>query len=91
METRLSVAELERDVEGALERVRDGGRVVVERDGAPIAVIEPPTSPVSTSVTSWRELAERLRDVPSPDDEFAADLEAIRAAQQPAPMPEWPD
>lgn len=88
METTLTVAELERNLKAALERVRDGARVVVERDGQAIAVIGPPEP---TSGITWRELAEALRDVPPLDDEFAKDIAAIRAAQQPVRIPEWPD
>lgn len=36
------------------------------------------------------ELAARLREIPSPDDKFADDLEAIQASQPLAGKPEWP-
>ncbi len=91
METKLSVADLERDGEAALERVRGGGRVVVERDGEPVAVLAPPAPADPKPVTSWRELAELLHHLPPLDDGFAADLAAIRAEQPLACFPEWPD
>ena len=91
METTLSIAELEHDLAAALERVRGGERVVVVRDGEPIAVIAPPPNPAARPIGTWRELAERLRTVPPPDGEFAADLEEIQATQPPMQIIEWSD
>lgn len=88
METTLSVEDLERDVAAALARVRDGGRVVVERDGEPIAVLVP-ASPRPD--LAWAGLASLLQSLPWPDPEFANDLKAIHAAQGVAEFPEWPD
>lgn len=88
MGTKLSVTELATDIAGALERVRRGERLAIERNGQVVAVIIPP-DPIPG--VTWRALAAALRDVPPLDDEFAADIAAIRAAQPPAGFPEWPD
>lgn len=88
MDTKLSVAELEAELEEVLERVREGARIVVERDGRAIAMLVPPEPKPGITL---RELAEALRDLPPLDDDFAKDLAEIRAAQQPARIPEWPD
>lgn len=88
MVTKVSVTELATALTDTRERVRRGERVAVERDGLVVAVIVPP-DPAPT--ITWRVLAEALRDVPPLDDEFADDLAAIRAAQQPARVPEWPN
>ncbi len=87
METTLTEAELEAGLRDALERVRGGERVVVERDGQAIAVIGPPPKPGIT----WAELVDALRDVPPLDDDFAQDIADIRATQRPMRVPEWPD
>ena len=88
METRVSVAELETDLADALERVRGGERVVVERDGQAIAMIVPPEP--KPGIT-WGEFVALIHRLEWPDEDFAADLEAIHAAQPPATAPEWPD
>lgn len=88
METTLSVAELESDLADALERVRGGARVVVERDGRAIAVIVPPEPKPGITLA---ELAAALAHLPPLDDDFAADVRAARATLGPAEIPEWPD
>ena len=88
METKLSVAELEADLADALDRVRGGERVVVERDGQAIAVIVPPEPKPGITLA---ELAAALADLPPLDDDFAADIEAARAFLKPAEIPERPD
>ncbi len=80
METKLSVAELEQDVEAALERVRGGGRVVVERDGEPVAVILPL---VPERDLTWAEFVVLMQGAPRPDAGYADDLEAVQAEQEP--------
>jgi len=88
VETTLSVAELEHDVGAALERVRGGERVVVERDGEPIAMIVPP--PPRADLT-WGEFVALLEAAPRPDPGFADDLADVQANQGLAEFPEWPD
>ncbi len=88
METKLSVAELERDVEAALECVRGGGRVVVERNGEALAVI---VSPAPAPELTWGEFVALIQKAPQPDAGFADDLEAIQAEQGLVELPEWPD
>lgn len=75
-------SELETDLRDVLARVRDGARVVVERDGTAIAVIVPPTSDPPRGITG-RELAARLRGLRMPGDGFADDIESTRAAVVP--------
>ncbi len=88
METTLTEAELEVGLREALERVRGGERVVIKRDGEPIATLVPTTPPRGVTL---REIIDRVGDLKMPGDGFADDLEAIHAAQGRARIPEWPD
>ena len=88
METTLTEAELEAGLRDALERVRSGERVVVERDGQAIAVIAPPKP--RPGITG-REILARLGDLRMPGDGYADDIEAARADLAPAVPPAWPD
>ncbi len=60
---------------------------IVERDGEPVAALEP-VEPAK-SVT-FAELFKLLSELPPPDDRFADDLEAIQASQSVTPIPKWP-
>lgn len=82
METKLTESELETDLRDVLDQVRGGARVVVERDGAAIAMIVPPASEPRRGVTG-RELAARLRGIRMPGDGFGDDIESARAALLP--------
>lgn len=88
METKISPTELAKRLTDILERVRGGERIVVERDGEPIATI---TSSIGRPGITARELVARVGDLGMPGDGFADDLEAIQAAQRPVSSPEWPD
>ncbi len=88
METTLSIDELKADIGAALDRVLDGERVIVERDGLPIALIVPPER---GKVRTWSEIVALVRAAPRPDPGFADDLEAIQNGQGPAEFPEWRD
>jgi antitoxin (DNA-binding transcriptional repressor) of toxin-antitoxin stability system len=68
-----------------LNRVAAGEEVEVTRSGAPVATIGPPKARLMS--------AERFRSVlasaPPPDDDFADDVRAARAAIGP-PRDPWP-
>jgi antitoxin (DNA-binding transcriptional repressor) of toxin-antitoxin stability system len=85
---RLSVADLAESLMDVLERAQGGEQIAVERDGEVIATIGPPGG---ESGATLRELAIALTRLPPLDDEFEADIEAVRANQRPARIPEWPD
>ncbi len=91
METKISPHDLAEGLDDILSRVRDGGeRFVVELDGGTLAVI---AAMVQQPGLTWGEfLATYHTNWPRPDDQFADDLEAIRASQPPVPEPSaWPD
>jgi prevent-host-death family protein len=88
MEQTITATELARSLSDLLSRVRyRGERFIIDRNGEPTAALVPVEAPISIT---WRELAERLGDLPSPGADFADDLEAIQASQSPiGPIP-WP-
>lgn len=84
----LSIGELETSLSEVLERVRDGERYAIERDGEVIASLGPAIEQPGITLAEFVAL---LRDAPRPDDRFADDLEAIQASQGKVEFPEWPD
>jgi prevent-host-death family protein len=88
MTTRITATELARGLSDILNRVKyKGERFVIERNGEPVAVLQPCDQ---DKTMTFRELAELLRTLPRPDDRFADDLEAIQAEQSRTPPVEWP-
>jgi len=86
---RMTVADLATNLVEVLERVRDGERIEIERDGEVIATIGPPN--VKSGIT-WGEFLASYHERPRPDDRFADDLEAILAEREMInEPPEWPD
>jgi prevent-host-death family protein len=80
METRITATELAKSLSDILNRVRyRGERFRIERNGEPIATLVP-AAPVSGDMTMGKLVA-LLKDLPSPDEDFADDLEAIHSSQ----------
>ena len=86
METRITATELARSLSDILNRIQyRGERFVVERNGKPIATINPSL----TSAITWSELLDRLGDLALPGEGFADDLEKIQSAQPTVGRPKW--
>jgi antitoxin (DNA-binding transcriptional repressor) of toxin-antitoxin stability system len=70
--------ELARDVRAVLTKVRQGTEIVIEQNHQPIAVIKPSRTPGPGPRLS--DLAKayeaKLGYAPTPDDDFAADVQA---------------
>ncbi|MEK7815163.1 MAG: type II toxin-antitoxin system prevent-host-death family antitoxin, partial [Chloroflexota bacterium] len=80
METRITATELAKSLSDVLNRVRyKGERFLIERNGQPVATLAP-AAPVPGGIT-MRELVALLKDLGSPDKDFADDLEAIHSSQ----------
>jgi prevent-host-death family protein len=80
METRITATELAKSLSDVLNRVRyRGEKFLIVRNGEPVAALVA-VAPVSGDIT-MRELVALLKDLPSPDDRFADDLEAIHSSQ----------
>jgi len=84
--TRLSATEVAREFSAIVNRVGAGEEVEVVRNGVPVVQMRPVSSGHVVSAARWRTLME---DLPSPDDGFAADVEAGREAMGP-PAGAWP-
>jgi antitoxin (DNA-binding transcriptional repressor) of toxin-antitoxin stability system len=77
-ETVITTTEFSKNFSAILSRVQNHGeRFTITRRGARVAALGPaPTPPIT-----WGEFAQRYRDIPPPDDQFADDLEEIMASQ----------
>jgi len=90
METRITATELAKSLSDILNRVRyKGERFLIERNGEPVATLTP-AAPMSGGIT-MRELVALLKDLGSPDEDFADDLEAIHSSQTKVGDPAWPN
>ena len=85
----ISEAELARDLHAVLEKVRQGGEVVVEQDHRPVAIMKP-------AVAGARTMSEIIRAMEAAgacgvvDEDFARDVEeGIAARNEPWNPPAW--
>ena len=84
--TRLSATEVAREFSAVVNRVGAGEEIEVVRNGVPVAQMRRPSSGHLVSPDRWREL---MDSAPSPDEDFAADVEAARETIGP-PSGAWP-
>ena len=82
---RMTATEAARNFSDLLNRVASGEEVELTRSGAPVAVIGPPTARL-VSAERFREL---MASAPSPDEDFAEDVRAVRESVGP-PREPWP-
>jgi antitoxin (DNA-binding transcriptional repressor) of toxin-antitoxin stability system len=80
--------ELARHLGETLDRVRlRGEQLMIDREGAPIAVL----SPIEESrAVTWRSVAARLAEIGFPGDGFGDDVEAAQTSQPRLEPPAWP-
>ena len=90
MTLRITEDELARDVRAVLERVEQGGEVIIEReDHQPVAVISAPRRS-GRPVTEILEEARRRRSSATLDEDFGKDMEEVIAAHRtPWKPPSW--
>lgn len=84
--TRLSATEVAREFSAVLNRIGAGEEIEVVRNGVPVVEMRPPVPSRLISAARWDEL---MQSIPSPDDDFAQDVEAARKEIGPPPEP-WP-
>jgi len=82
---KISATEAARNLSDILNRVRyRGERFTVIRGGEEVAEIVPAKRSAGVTLLDLRRA---LASLPAPDDDFAADLERIRAGQRPEEPP----
>jgi prevent-host-death family protein len=84
--TRLTATEVAREFSAVVNRIGAGEEIEVVRNGVPVIEMRPPTPGRLISAARWDEL---MQSIPSPDDDFAQDVEAARREIGPPPD-SWP-
>lgn len=84
--TRLSATEVAREFSAVVNRVSAGEEIEVVRNGVPVVEIRPANAGHLVSADRWNEL---MASAPSPDEDFARDVEAARESIGP-PSGAWP-
>jgi prevent-host-death family protein len=84
--TRLSATQVAREFSAVVNRVGSGEEIEVVRNGVPVVEMRQPTASRLISAARWDAL---MRSIPSPDEDFARDVEAARKEAGPPP-PSWP-
>ena len=84
----MTSTDLARNLSDVLNRVRyRGEQFVVQKHGEPIALISPPVSIMGRTL---KDIALQLHSLPSPDSDYANDLEIVQQMQQPIQDSAWP-
>lgn len=83
---RLSATEVAREFSAVVNRVGAGEEIEVVRNGVPIVEMRPASAARLVSAARWEEL---MASAPSPDEDFARDVEAARESIGP-PSGAWP-
>ena len=87
MSTKITATELAKNLSDILNRARyKGESFVIERNGEPVAVVEPPPKVGITPA----ELVALFNGLPLIDDRFADDLETARSILRDLDVPRWP-
>ena len=87
MGIRISATEFARSLSDVLSRVYYKRETfLIERNGLPIAELIPTQA---TQRVTVREFAELLAEMPSTDDDFARDIEALQDEQTQIGPPRW--
>ena len=92
MQVHMTEAEVIKDIEAVLQKVREGAEIVVEHDSQPIVVLRPATPPRRTISECIARAEQREKDRGCPvtlDPDFAADVEEIVRNRQPWNPPSW--
>lgn len=84
--TRLSATEVAREFSAVVNRIGAGEEIEVVRNGVPVVQMRPVNSGHLVSAARWRGL---MDSAPSPDEDFAGDVETGRKVIGP-PSGEWP-
>jgi antitoxin (DNA-binding transcriptional repressor) of toxin-antitoxin stability system len=83
---RLSATEVAREFSAVVNRVGAGEEIEVIRNGIAVVEMRPPRASRLISAAKWQEL---MASAPTPDEDFARDVEAARKSINP-PRGAWP-
>ena len=86
MARRLTATEVAREFSSVVSRVDAGEEIEVVRNGVPVVSMRPASAGHLMSAAKWTEL---MDSAPSPDEDFARDVEAARESIGP-PSSAWP-
>ena len=84
----MTEAEVVRDIQAVLERVRQGTEIIIEEGYRTVAIISPvkgPGRPIDECIALAREYGSGA----IPDEDFAKDLEEIIAGRKPLDASVW--
>lgn len=84
--TRMSATQVAREFSAVINRIGAGEEIEVHRNGVPVVRMSPAGAGHLVSADWWREL---VNSAPSPDEDFAEDVEAGRQSVGP-PSGAWP-
>jgi antitoxin (DNA-binding transcriptional repressor) of toxin-antitoxin stability system len=84
----MSEAEVVKDIQAVLEKVRQGTEVIVEQDDRTVAIIKPVKGP-GRPIDDCIALAKAHGSGATLDEDFAKDLEEIIASRQPLDTSVW--
>lgn len=90
---RITEAELPRDIHAVLAKVQDGVEVIVELNHRAVAIIKAPRGPgrkISECIALAKSHEAKMAHAPTPDADFATDVQAtIDARREPSNPPAW--
>lgn len=84
----MSEAEVVKDIQAVLDKVRQGAEVVIEQGDRTVAIIKPVKSP-GRPIDECIALAKAHESGATLDEDFAQDLEEIIASRQPLDTSVW--
>jgi antitoxin (DNA-binding transcriptional repressor) of toxin-antitoxin stability system len=81
-------AEVVKDIQAVLEKVRQGAEVIVEQDDRTVAIIKPVKGP-GRPIDECIALAKASGSAATLDEDFVKDLDEIIASRQPLDTSAW--
>ena len=88
VQVHMSEAEVVKDIQAVLEKVRQGAEVIVEQGDRTVAIIKPVQGP-GRPIDECIALAKAHESGATLDEDFAKDLEEIIASRQPLDTSVW--
>jgi antitoxin (DNA-binding transcriptional repressor) of toxin-antitoxin stability system len=84
----MTEAEVVKDIQGVLEKVRQGAEVIVEQGDRTVAIIKPVKGP-GRPIDECIEIAKARESGATLDEDFAKDLREVIAGREPIDTSVW--